>query len=112
MPRALARFFTASSNDFGTRMLSCAVFLSNSNCNRLNPERSYALKSAASTKRSAASSVLNAGIFFFIVFDLLPVHVPGSDGTDVGLSGALVQRLKHRSAGLENHPHPTLPYRG
>src|ERR1700683_2984258 len=46
------------------------------------PERSYCVRSALSTKAAAARSVLKAGIFFFIRFDLLLVHVAGTDRPD------------------------------
>src|SRR5207302_415735 len=46
------------------------------------PERSYCDKSALSTKAAAARALLNAGIFFFIGFDLLFVHVTGADRPD------------------------------
>src|SRR5215813_13120776 len=82
MPRALARAFTASSNDFGTRILSCSLFFSNSNRTGFRPDRSYSVRSAVATKRSASASLLKVGIFFFIVPDLLGSHVPGADRTD------------------------------
>ncbi len=59
------------------------VFSSNSKCTRVKPERSYSLRSAVSTKRSAALSDLKAGIFFFIARDLPTVHVPGADRANV-----------------------------
>src|SRR5580704_19714276 len=86
MPRAEARCLTASSRGFGRRILSCADFLSNSNLTGARPERSYSVRSAVSTNRSASSSLLNVGIFFFIAPNLLPVHVTGSNGADQALS--------------------------
>src|ERR1700692_1792938 len=79
MPRADARCLTASSNRFGRRILSCAVFFSNSNRTGVRPDRSYSLRSAVSTKRSASASLLKVGIFFFITHNLLPVHETGGN---------------------------------
>src|SRR5208282_216389 len=89
MPRAEERFLTASSRRFGRRMLSCSVFFSNSNLTGLRPERSYSLRSAVSTKRSASASVLKVGIFFFIAPNFLPVHVAGTDGANQALAAML-----------------------
>src|ERR1017187_8301371 len=89
MPRAEARFLTASSKGFGRRMLSCAVFFSNSNLTGVRPERSYSLRSAASTKRSASSSVLKVGIVFFTAHNLLPVHVTGGNRANQVLPATL-----------------------
>src|ERR1700693_2751770 len=43
-------------------------------------ERSYCVRSAVATNASASFSVLRTGNFFFIIFDLLWVHVTGADG--------------------------------
>src|SRR5260370_34544183 len=112
MPRAIARFLTASSKGFGRRMLSCAVFFSNSNLTGVRPERSYSLRSAVSTKRSAAASVLKVGIFFFIAHDLLPVHVTGGNRANQARPATLAdgEDQKDRSAapGLADCPKPAL----
>src|SRR5579885_1034138 len=79
MPRADERRLTASSRDCGSRMLSWAVFGSNSNRVGLRPERSYSVRSAVATKCSASASDLKVGIFFFIAGNLLFVHVAGAD---------------------------------
>src|SRR5262245_6319813 len=82
MPRALARAFTASSNGFGTRMLSCSSFFSNSNLAGLNCEKSRWERSC-SRNASASSSVLSLGTFFlFIARYLLGMHIPSTDRTD------------------------------
>src|SRR5580693_5823374 len=98
MPRAEARRLTASSSGFGRRMLSCAVFFSNSNLVGVRPERSYSVRSAVSTKRSASASVLKVGIFFFIAGNLLLVHVTGADGTKQALPIAFPDG-KHQKNG-------------
>src|SRR5579863_1550929 len=46
------------------------------------PERSYCDKSALSRNAAAACVLLKAGIFFFIGFDLLFVHVARADRPD------------------------------
>src|SRR5207244_5083293 len=92
MPRAEERFLTASSNGFGRRMLSCAVFFSNSNRTGVRPERSYSARSAVSTKCSASASVLKVGIFFFIAPNLLSVHVPRGNRANQALPAALSDR--------------------
>src|SRR4029077_16874182 len=70
------------------------------------PERSYFDKSALSTKAAAARALLNAGIFFFIGFDLLLVHVARADRPDQLLIALASQRehKKHFPAVA------TLPY--
>src|SRR5579875_1259623 len=83
MPRALAVFFTATSNCSGRRMFTRASFFSNSNKTRLAPERSYCVRSAVSRNAAACLSLLNAGIFFFIVLNLLAVHISSTYRADV-----------------------------
>ena len=63
MPRTFARAFTASSNCFGTRMLICSSFFSNSNRAGLNCEKSRLARSLA-RNASACRSVLRRGAFF------------------------------------------------
>src|SRR5712671_2477559 len=91
MPRVPARFFTASSNRLGMRMFNCAPFFSNSKCVAFPCDKSYSERSAVSTKRSAALSLLRSGSFFFIVVNLLLVHEPRTDRTDIFLSVTLPQ---------------------
>src|SRR5579885_3162677 len=67
-------------------MFRAADLGSISNRMGLNPERSYWVRSAFATNRSAAASLRRGGIFLrrraFIVIDLLLVHVPGADRPD------------------------------
>jgi len=49
MPRTFARAFTASSNCFGTRMLICSSFFSNSNRAATSSDRAELRLSEAST---------------------------------------------------------------
>src|SRR5215510_14767889 len=82
MPRALARAFTASSSGFGTRMLSCSSFFSNSNLASLNCEKSR-LDRSCSRNASASSSVLRVGTFFLVIAShLLCMHIRGAHRTD------------------------------
>src|SRR5579862_970154 len=81
MPRTFARAFTAASNCFGTRMLICSSFFSNSNRAGLNCEKSRLDKSRA-RNASACLSVLRRGTFFVIGCNLLSVHIPGRHRTD------------------------------
>src|SRR5580700_665131 len=75
MPRTFARAFTASSNCFGTRMLICSSFLSNSNRAGLNCEKSRLERSRA-RNASACLSVLRRGTFFFLIScNLLGMHI-------------------------------------
>src|ERR1700678_1584372 len=67
MPRALARAFTSTSSCFGTRILICSSFFSNSNRAALNWEKSRLDRSRA-RKVSACLSVLSLGTFFFFGF--------------------------------------------
>src|SRR5215472_9859152 len=101
MPRSIARLFTASSKDAGRRILSCAVFFSNSNRDGCSPDRSYSLRSAVSTKCSASASVRKVGIFFFITRDLPRVHVTGTNWTDQALAVSRPDRedQKDRASG-------------
>src|SRR5712691_7603130 len=112
MPRAEERFLTASSKDFGKRILSCAVFFSNSNLTGVRPERSYSERSAVSTKCSASASVLKVGIFFFIASDLFPVHVTGGNRANQALPISLPdsEDQKHGSAArrLADRPKASL----
>src|SRR5579863_9532793 len=88
MPRTFARAFTAASNCFGTRMLICSSFFSNSNRAGLNCEKSRLDKSRA-RNASACLSVLRRGTFFVIGCNLLSMHIPGRHRTD---EAALVLR--------------------
>src|SRR5271166_4723451 len=75
MPRTFARAFTASSNCFGTRMLICWSFLSNSNRAGLNCEKSRLERSRA-RNASACLSVLRRGTLFFLIScNLLRMHI-------------------------------------
>ncbi|MFZ0440932.1 MAG: hypothetical protein WAL76_22605, partial [Candidatus Sulfotelmatobacter sp.] len=56
---------------------------------------SYRDKSALSTKAAAARALLNAGIFLFIGFDLLLVHVTGADRPDQ-LPIAIAPQREHK----------------
>ena len=56
------------------------------------PERSYSVKSASVIKVSAASSVVNFGNGFFIVINLLLVHVAGTDRANKCLAVMVAQR--------------------
>src|SRR3989338_6316256 len=102
------RFFTASSSVLGTRMLSCASFFSNSNITGFKPERSYFDRSAVATNRSASASVLNVGIFFFIVPHFLFVHIPCANRTDKPFPGPLTDRKNQKdgspACGLADRP--------
>src|SRR5579862_3599993 len=106
MPRAFARAFTAASNGFGTRILICSSFFSNSNFAVLNREKSRPDKSWAK-KDSACLSVFSRGTFFFISGNLLRVHESrryGANETAVVLNP---YRERHegglRSAQLKGH---------
>src|ERR1700675_1002567 len=81
MPRTFARAFTAASNCFGTRMLICSSFFSNSNRAGLNCEKS-SLERSRAINASASLSVLRRGTFFFMGSNLLGVHLPGRHRTD------------------------------
>src|SRR5215207_8214368 len=81
-------------------MFTRASFLSNSNRTGLKPDRSYSVKSAVATKFSACLSVLNLGIFFFIVLHLLPMHVAGADWSNEALAVACSERKVSCEAGL------------
>src|ERR1700694_5376148 len=81
IPRAFARAFTAASNGFGTRMLICSSFFSNSNRAALNCEKSRLDRSWA-RNASACRSVLSRGTFFFIGCNLLGVHVASGHRAD------------------------------
>src|SRR6202044_520478 len=70
----------------------------NSNRGGLRPDRSYSLKSAVSTKRSASTSVLKVGIFLFIAGNLPAVHVAGADRPNQALAATLADR-KHQKDG-------------
>src|SRR5665213_2643102 len=82
MPHCSARCLTAFNRLAGSRMLSCEALGSNSNWTAFPPERSYRVRSELATKRSACASVLNVGIFLFIVLDLLCMHVACTDGAN------------------------------
>src|SRR6266568_3573843 len=64
------------------------------NSNRIvrRPVRSYSVRSALATKSSAASSLFNFGSFFFIILDLLRVHVTGADRANERFVDTLPQR--------------------
>jgi hypothetical protein len=65
---------------------------------------SYSLRSASSTKRSASSSVLKVGIFFFIPRDLLSVHIPSADRPDVALPTAFADRENEKNRSSARAP--------
>src|SRR5688572_29110274 len=63
-------------------MLTRAALGANSNCTIRIPLRSYCVRSEPATNASASSSVRSLGNFFFIVSDLLAMHVTGADWAD------------------------------
>src|ERR1700733_4562452 len=82
MPIRLDLARTALSNCSGRRRLIDLFLRLNSKRTGTISEKSYSLRSALSTKASASASVLNFGNFFFMGFNLLPVHVTCADGPD------------------------------
>src|SRR5687767_3779275 len=112
MPRALARFFTASSSGSGKRILTRAAFFSNSNRTGIPPERSYSARLAVSTNRSASWSVRKFGIVFFILLDLLSMHVAGTYRTDETASSPFANCKNKKDVPalirLSNCPQPLL----
>src|SRR6266446_919731 len=73
------------------------------------PERSYRDKSALSTKAAAARALLNAGIFFFIGFDLLLVHVTRADRPDQLLITCLSPLRRNVNTRNTLRPLPVCP---
>src|SRR3954451_19886652 len=104
MPRCFARCFKASSSDCGTRILIWAAFGSNSKRTGTISEKSYSVRSASWTKRSASSSLRKTGHFFFIAFNLLPVHVTGADRSDVYGPAAFPVSEDHEHVAVGRRP--------
>src|SRR5476651_467663 len=82
MPAPAARLRTASSRGSGRRRLTDLFLRLSSNRIGVMSEKSYCARSALATTASAWASVLNSGNFFFMGFDLLPMHEAGADGPD------------------------------
>src|SRR6266852_2494308 len=78
----------------GSRMLSRAALVSNSNLTGLNCEKSRSDKSC-SRKASASSSVLILGTLRFIAFDLLRMHVASAHRPDQLLPESLPDGESH-----------------
>src|SRR5690554_6633289 len=113
MPLALALAFTASSSETGRRMFSEAAFGSISNRIGLKPDKSYSVRSAVSTNSSASASLRSGGRglrCFFIVRDLLLMHVAGADGPELRLAVDLSQHEHHEhiatGSGFADSAHP------
>src|SRR5664279_1754200 len=89
MPARSALCRTASSNGPGNRKLTVLSFRLSSNRIGFISEKSYALRSAVATKRSASASVLSSGNFFLLIgFDFLSVHVARADRSDENVAAA------------------------
>src|SRR3954453_20501709 len=80
MPCRTAARFTASSRASGRRRLTDLSLRRSSKLTGTIVEKSYSVRSASATNRSASSSVLKAGQSFFIAPHLALVHVPDADG--------------------------------
>src|SRR5580704_2974947 len=103
MPARFARLRTAVSSFSGSRRLTDLSLGRSSNRMSRPPERSYSVRSAVATKSSASLSVLNVGIGFFIIRDLLAMHVTGADGA---------QQLADRTATPSEHDECSTPVQG
>src|SRR3954447_7419924 len=80
MPCRAAARFTTSSKASGRRRLTDRSLRRSSKLAGTIVEKSYSVRSASATNRSASSSVLKAGQSFFIAPHLALVHVADTDG--------------------------------
>src|SRR6266567_2735190 len=100
MPAFAADAFTALSSGFGRRMLTRSLLGWNSKRTVLRPVRSYSVRSAVATNFSASLSLRSLGSFFFIVFDLFPVHVAGADRPEKRFATPLPQGKHDQNAAV------------